>query len=155
MKKKRRVRKPAARSIRQIAQKLARAHTTDLGTTEPELRRPVEKSVQLLAVHLPAANGTICWEAFDVPGFFEQLSPMSRRDQEQIALHLMGFYYWLCVQHLASNPSVAEILDELVDQFPESGTLAMLHQFSMIGLAGGLDAVLADCLSAGAPHSMN
>jgi len=141
MKKKRRTRGPVARSVRQIAQKLARAHTDDLGTTDPERRRPVEKSVQLLAVHLPAEGGTICWEAFDVPGFFEQLSFMSRRDQERIAMHLMGYYYWLCVQHLASISSVAEILDDLVDLFPESGDLTLVHHFSMIGLAGGIDRI--------------
>jgi hypothetical protein len=155
MKKKRRVRKPVARTVRQIAQKLARSHTHDLGSTEPEVRRPVERSVQLLAAYLPAEGATIYWEAFDVPEFFGQLSFMSRRDQERIALHLMGFYYWLCVQHLASIPSVAEILDELVDLFPESGSLTMLHQFSMIGLAGGIDAVLANCRSADTPRPVN
>lgn len=121
----------------------------DLGTTEPALRRPVEKSVEMLAIRLPAKGGTIYWEAFDVPEFFEQLSGfMSRREQERIALHLMGFYYWLSVQQLASPENVAEILDELADYFPESGTVILLHQCAMIGLAGGIDAVLADCRSA-------
>jgi len=153
--KKPRAKKPVARNIRQIAQKLARAHTTDLGTTDPEDRRPVEKSVQLLAVHLPAKDNTIYWEAFDVPGFFDQLGFKGRDAQERLALHLMSFYYWLSVQHLASVDSVAEILDDLVALFPGSGTLVMLHQFSMIGLAGGIDVVLANCRSTRAPYPMN
>jgi hypothetical protein len=155
MKRKQKIRKPVAGRFRQIAQKLARAHTRDLGTTEPADRRPVEKSVQLLALYLPAEGNTIDWEAFDVPGVFDQLISMSRQNQERIALHLMGYYYWLSVQHLASVESVAEILDDLIALFPGSGTLAMLHQFSMIGLAGGLDAVLANCRSADAPYPMN
>ena len=66
MKKKRRKRKSAARSVGQTALKLARAHTQDLGTTDPDQRRPVEESVQLLAEYLPAQGGTIYWESFDV-----------------------------------------------------------------------------------------
>jgi len=148
MKKKRRMRRPVARSVRQIALKLSRTHTRDLGTTDPARRRLVDKTVEMLAVSLPAKGGRIYWEAFDVPGFFEQLSSYRGSHQERIALDLMGYYYWLCVQHLASASNVADILDGLLALFPESGTLAMLHHFSMIGLAGGIDAVLADLRSA-------
>lgn len=82
-------------------------------------------------------------------------SALSRSEQEWIALHLMGFYYWLCVQQLASAENVAEILDELAALFPESGALSMLHQCSMIGLAGGIEAVLARGQSGGDPTSLN
>ena len=155
MKRKHRKKKSAALSAGQMAQKLARAHTRDLGTTEPEDRRPVEQSVRLLAETLTAEDGTIYWEAIDVPGFFELLGVLSRSDQERIAMHLMGFYYWLCVQQLASVQNVAEILDELANLFPESDSLSMLHQFSMIGLAGGIEAVLARSQPAGDTTALN
>jgi len=155
MKKKHRNRKSAAQRVEQTAQRLARAHTRDLGTTDPQDRRPVEASVRLLAEHLPCEGGRINWEAIDVPGFFALLDEWSRYDQERLALNLMGFYYWLCVQHLASVRDVAEILDELAAQFPESVTLSLLHRCSMIGLAGGMDAVLASGQSAGDRTALN
>ncbi len=142
MKRKHRKKKSAARSVAQMARKLARAHTSDLGTRDPETRRSVEYTVGFVAAGVPFVDGVIQWEGIDVPRLFEAVSDLSRPDQETIAQHLMGFYYWLAVQHLASIGNVAEILDELADQFPESGNLILLHQCSRIGLAGGLDVVL-------------
>ena len=108
------------------AMELADAHIEDMEITDPEEAQRVRELTMMAAEYLHETGATGCWEQLDPPGFFERIAFMSRRQQEAVALAMLGFYVWLSAASLIQPEVAEEIAVTLARMFPESSVLRNL-----------------------------
>lgn len=106
---------------------LAEAFLEDMPVGDARQEAHTRNAVLMAGEHLAETVGPGQWEGFDAAVFFRQIDFYAPREQEEVALTLMGFFGWLFFAELLHPERCLDILDAIGQQFPESSPVQSLY----------------------------